>query len=77
MKVAIITDTHFGARNDSLTFLDFFDKFYANIFFPKLEEEGITTVLMLGDTFDRRKYTNHVSLNKTKKVSFANFSEDS
>jgi DNA repair exonuclease SbcCD nuclease subunit len=55
LKVAIITDQHFGARNDSNVFLDFFQKFYDNVFFPKLIEEKIDTVLILGDTFDRRK----------------------
>lgn len=70
MKVAIITDQHFGARNDSVAFLDFFEKFYDNIFFPKLEEQNITTVLILGDTFDRRKYVNFYSLQRAKKMFF-------
>lgn len=70
MRVAIITDTHWGARNDSLAFIDYFDKFYTNIFIPKLVEEKIDTVLMLGDTFDRRKYTNHVSLAHAKRIYF-------
>lgn len=70
MKVAIITDTHWGARNDSLAFIQFFEKFYTNVFIPKLIEEKIDTVLMLGDTFDRRKYTNHVSLHHAKKIYF-------
>lgn len=70
MKVAIITDTHWGTRNDSLAFIEFFDKFYTNIFIPKLVEEQIDTVLMLGDTFDRRKYTNHVSLAHAKRIYF-------
>lgn len=69
-KVAIITDTHWGARNDSLIFIDFFDKFYTNVFIPKIIEEKIDTVLMLGDTFDRRKYTNHVSLHHAKRIYF-------
>ena len=38
MKIALITDTHFGARNDSLIFSDFFRKFYENVFFPNLKE---------------------------------------
>ena len=38
MKVALITDQHFGARNDSVAFLDFFEKFYENVFFPKIDE---------------------------------------
>ena len=70
MKVAIITDQHFGARNDSIAFLDFFEKFYDNVFFPKLEEEGINTVLVLGDTFDRRKYVNFYALDRAKKMFF-------
>ena len=70
MKVAIITDQHFGARNDSLVFLDFFEKFYDNVFFPTLDENNIDTVLILGDTFDRRKYVNFYSLQRAKDMFF-------
>lgn len=70
MKIAIITDQHFGARNDSLTFLDFYQKFYDNTFFPVLDENGIDTVLILGDTFDRRKYVNFYSLQRAKEMFF-------
>lgn len=55
MKVAIITDQHFGARKNSKLFHDYFLKFYNNVFFPTLEKEGITTVIDMGDTFDSRK----------------------
>tara|TARA_B100001250_G_C19800022_1_gene790582 strand:+ start:518 stop:1558 length:1041 start_codon:yes stop_codon:yes gene_type:complete len=55
MKVAIITDQHFGARKNSKHFHDYFLKFYNDIFFPALEREGITTVVDMGDTFDSRK----------------------
>jgi len=55
MKVAIITDQHFGARKNSKLFHDYFLKFYNNVFFPTLEERGITTVIDMGDTFDSRK----------------------
>jgi DNA repair exonuclease SbcCD nuclease subunit len=55
MKVAIITDQHFGARKNSKHFHDYFLKFYNEIFFPTLEKEGITTVIDMGDTFDSRK----------------------
>lgn len=70
MKVAIITDQHFGARNDSVAFLDFYQKFYDNVFFPTLEENGITTLLILGDTFDRRKYVNFYALQRAKEMFF-------
>ena len=55
MKIAIITDQHFGARKNSKLFHDYFLKYYNDIFFPTLEKEGITTVIDMGDTFDIRK----------------------
>lgn len=55
MKVAIITDQHFGCRKNSKLFHDYFLKFYNQVFFPTLEEQGITTVVDMGDTFDSRK----------------------
>jgi DNA repair exonuclease SbcCD nuclease subunit len=70
MKVALITDQHFGARNDSLTFHLFFKKFYQEFFFPYLEENGIDTVIMGGDTFDRRKYINFLTLALCKEYYF-------
>ena len=55
MKVAIITDQHFGCRKNSKLFHDYFLKFYNETFFPYLEENGITTIIDMGDTFDSRK----------------------
>ena len=52
MKVAIITDQHFGCRKNSKLFHDYFLKFYNDIFFPYLEENGITEVIDMGDTLD-------------------------
>jgi len=75
MKVAIITDQHFGARNDSIAFLDFYQKFYDNTFFPVIDASGIDTVLILGDTFDRRKYVNFYSLQRAKQMFFDRLEE--
>ena len=66
MKIALITDTHWGVRNDNLSFLDYFDRFYQNIFFPELDKRGIGTVLHLGDIVDRRKYISYVTLRRLK-----------
>jgi len=55
MKIAIITDQHFGARKNSKLFHDYFLKFYNEVFFPTLEQYGITTIVDMGDTFDSRK----------------------
>jgi len=55
MKVAIITDQHFGARKSSKFLHDYFKKFYDEIFFPYLEENNIKVLIDMGDTFDNRR----------------------
>ena len=45
MKVGIITDTHYGGKNDNLQFAAFQRKFYEGTFFPILRREGITTII--------------------------------
>jgi hypothetical protein len=55
MKVCIITDQHFGARKNSKPLHDYFELFYKNVFFPTLEQYGITTLIDMGDTFDSRR----------------------
>ena len=67
MKVAVITDTHFGARSDSQAFSDFFYKFWTNTFFPYLKEHKIDTIIHSGDLMDRRKYVNYDTLNRMRK----------
>jgi DNA repair exonuclease SbcCD nuclease subunit len=59
LKVALITDTHFGARNDNQNFNEYFFQFYENQFFPYLKEHNITDVVHLGDVMDRRKYVSY------------------
>ena len=66
MKIALLTDTHWGARNDSLVFLEYFHRFYDNVFFPYLLENGITHVIHLGDIVDRRKFINYNILRALK-----------
>ena len=70
MKIALITDQHFGGKSDSNTFNDYIEKFYTNQFFPYLKEHNIHTVIDLGDTFDRRKYVNFAILDKVRKYYF-------
>lgn len=67
MKIAIICDTHFGARNDNELFLDHFLNFFENQFFPYVRENNIDTIIHLGDFFDRRKYVNVNTLNQVRK----------
>ena len=59
MKIALITDTHFGARNDNVNFNEYFYQFYEGVFFPYLQQHNIKTCIHLGDRFDRRKYVSY------------------
>lgn len=68
MKIALITDTHFGIRNDNKAFLDYFERFYTEQFFPELIRRGIQTVFHLGDLVDRRKYINFVTSQRMKQM---------
>ena len=70
MKIAIITDTHYGARKGSKHLHDYFELFYRDVFFPTLEEQGIDTVIHMGDIFDSRKSIDYQSLEWAKRVVF-------
>jgi predicted phosphodiesterase len=68
MLVGILTDTHFCARKSSKLFQDYFELFYKNVFFPTLEQYGITTVIHMGDAFDSRKSIDFAGLDWTRRV---------
>ena len=70
MQIALLTDTHFGARGDDQAFDRFFEKFYIDTFFPTLEKKGINQIIHLGDVFDRRKYINYITLQNCKRYFF-------
>ena len=70
MKIALLGDTHFGARNDNSAFHDYFEKFYEEIFFPYLRDNNIDRVVQFGDLFDRRKYINFSTLAKSRRYFF-------
>ena len=70
MKIAILGDTHFGMRGDSIAFHNHYRDFYLNTFFPYLVQNGITTIFQLGDLFDRRKYISFQSLALCRKYFF-------
>ena len=59
MKIALLTDTHFGARNDNLNFNNYFYDFYEGVFFPYLQQNNIKHCIHLGDLMDRRKFVSY------------------
>ena len=67
MKLAIITDQHFGARKGADYIHRYFKKFYDNTFFPYLEKNKIDTVVDMGDTFDNRRNIDLATLEWSKK----------
>ena len=70
MKVAVITDTHYGCRKGSHLFHNYFEQFYSEVFFPSLDELGIKHVIHMGDVFDSRKGIEFKSLQWAKRVVF-------
>ena len=70
MKIAIITDTHLGARKGSTHLHNYFQSFYDDVFFPTLEKEGIDTIIHMGDVFDSRKSIDYQSLEWSRQVVF-------
>lgn len=70
MRIALITDTHWGVRGDNVKFLEYFRRYYLDFFFPELEKRGIKQIIHLGDLMDRRKYVNIYTAHCVKKFFF-------
>ena len=70
MKILLITDQHFGVRNDNLYFVEHYRKFYSKIVIPFLKASGIKEIINLGDTFDKRRSINYMSLEAAKEMWF-------
>ena len=68
MKIAILNDTHCGCRNSSDIFMDYQERFYSEVFFPYLKQNGITQILHLGDYYDNRKTINLKALNHNRQI---------
>ena len=75
MKIALLTDTHFGARKANKVFHDYFEKFYDDIFFPTIKERKIKNIIHLGDSFDNRKNVDFWALDWAKKVVYDRLEE--
>lgn len=75
MKIAIISDTHFGVKNDSPFFLNYSLDYFENDFFKALKERKIDKVIHLGDLFDRRKYINFNTLSQVRNKFISKFAE--
>lgn len=70
MKFAVITDQHFCLRGSSEYFRDNYTEFYNKVFFPTLLDQGVKTIVGLGDTFEDRKNMNLLGLDHARTVYF-------
>lgn len=70
MRIALINDTHAGARGDNPLFNEYFFRFWEGTFFPYLKEHNISQICHLGDVVDRRKFINFVTLNSWRQRFF-------
>ena len=70
MKVALITDTHYGFKKGNQDYHDYFLKFYNEVFFPTLKKKKIKHVIHLGDVFDIRRNIDFWSLDWARKNIF-------
>lgn len=68
MLIAILNDTHCGMNNSSDIFINYQEKFYSEVFFPYLKENGIKNIIHLGDYYDHRKFINFKAQNSNRKM---------
>jgi|TARA_R110000744_G_scaffold257876_2_gene373245 DNA repair exonuclease SbcCD nuclease subunit len=68
LKIAIVGDTHFGARNSNQTVQYWQDKFWTECFWPYMDKNKITHIIQTGDYFDNRKWINLQTMAFQKKM---------
>ena len=68
MKVAIITDSHCGANNNSEFMIEYQTRFYNEVFFPYLRQHQINHIIHLGDYYDNRKALNVRAISENRKI---------
>jgi DNA repair exonuclease SbcCD nuclease subunit len=59
MRVAILSDTQYGSRNDYVPYLENNKKFFSEVFFPTCYDRKVEAIVHLGDLVERRKYISY------------------
>lgn len=66
-KIAILTDTHFGAGNGNKITALYISRFFNDVFFPYLKANNIKTVIHAGDFVDNRTTISYLTLNQIER----------
>ena len=61
-KVILLGDLHAGARNSNKTVEHWQGKFYDEVLWPYVKENGIKRIIQLGDIYDNRRWLNMNSI---------------
>lgn len=71
-KLVILGDPHWGARNNSPVFIEYFREFYSNQFLPYLRDhkDSIAGLIILGDVYDHRLHSNHKVIKASREIFF-------
>ncbi len=73
-KIAMVTDTHAGVRNDNPAF-QLYQKKCWQWFFDYIDKHNIKSIIHLGDIYDRRKYVNFMSAKRLREDFFEPLAE--
>lgn len=69
-NMIFLPDFHIGVRNDNSFYRDLQVKWLRESLMPYIFEHDIKKLVSFGDLFDRRKYTNHLTLDVFRKEFF-------
>lgn len=63
MKICIVTDTHFGVKNDDQRMNDYANHYFNDFVFPYMKQNNIDHIFHLGDLVDKRKVLHNNTYN--------------
>lgn len=70
MKFIILGDLHCGVKSGSPTYAKYFNKFFTEVLYPYMLDNGINTIFQLGDVFDSRTNLHYRAYHINKPVWF-------
>lgn len=68
MKVILLGDTHACAKSGDLDFAEYFNKFFLDVLYPYMKDNGIRTVIQAGDYFDNQNSLGLIAWEKSKPI---------